>query len=46
MTMHNISLKPRGNNSEPLEMAGTIKTYRYLDPNEQTEEDKAVEVVK
>jgi type IV pilus assembly protein PilO len=46
MTMHNISLKPRGNTSEPLEMAGTIKTYRYLDPNEQSVDDKAVEVVK
>lgn len=46
MTMHNISLKPRGLTSEPLEMAGTIKTYRYLDPNEQNVDDKAVEVVK
>lgn len=36
MTMHDISLKPRGSNSELLEMAGTIKTYRYLDPDEQT----------
>jgi type IV pilus assembly protein PilO len=36
MTMHDISLKPRGNNNELLEMAGTIKTYRYLDPDEQT----------
>ena len=35
MTMHDISLKPRGNNNEFLEMAGTIKTYRYLDPDEQ-----------
>ncbi|WP_395769382.1 type 4a pilus biogenesis protein PilO [Arenimonas sp.] len=35
MTMHDISLKPRGTNNELLEMAGTIKTYRYLDPNEQ-----------
>jgi type IV pilus assembly protein PilO len=35
MTMHDISLKPRGNNNELLEMAGTIKTYRYLDPDEQ-----------
>lgn len=35
MTMHDISLKPRGSNNELLEMAGTIKTYRYLDPDEQ-----------
>lgn len=35
MTMHDISLKPRGANNEFLEMAGTIKTYRYLDPDEQ-----------
>ncbi len=35
MTMHDISLKPRGTNDELLEMAGTIKTYRYLDPDEQ-----------
>ena len=35
MTMHDISLKPRGANNELLEMAGTIKTYRYLDPDEQ-----------
>jgi type IV pilus assembly protein PilO len=33
--MHDISLKPRGTNKELLEMAGTIKTYRYLDPDEQ-----------
>jgi type IV pilus assembly protein PilO len=35
MTMHDISLKPRGTNDDLLEMAGTIKTYRYLDPDEQ-----------
>ena len=35
MTMHDISLKPRGTNNDLLEMAGTIKTYRYLDPDEQ-----------
>lgn len=34
MTMHDISLKPRGANNDLLEMAGTIKTYRYLDPDE------------
>ncbi|MGV8943964.1 type 4a pilus biogenesis protein PilO [Thermomonas sp.] len=39
MTMHDISLKPRdtgkriGPNS-PLELSGTVKTYRYLDEDE------------
>jgi type IV pilus assembly protein PilO len=46
MTMHNISLKPRGLTNEPLELAGTLKTYRYLDPNEQNAEDTIVEEVK
>ena len=41
MTMHDISLKPRGTNNDLLEMAGTIKTYRYLDPDEQIEADSA-----
>jgi type IV pilus assembly protein PilO len=43
MTMHDISLRPRGANNELLEMAGTIKTYRYLDPDEQDE--AATEVI-
>lgn len=45
MTMHDISLKPRGENKEgaapvgivansPLELSGTVKTYRYLDEDE------------
>ena len=40
MTMHDISLKPRGNSdagireNAPLELAGTVKTYRYLDEDE------------
>lgn len=40
MTMHDISLKPRGNAdagiraNAPLELAGTVKTYRYLDEDE------------
>lgn len=38
MTMHDIALKPRDKDPKILELAGTIKTYRYLDPNEQTEE--------
>jgi type IV pilus assembly protein PilO len=43
MTMHDISLKPRGTNNELLEMAGTIKTYRYLDPDEQQPAEQVVE---
>ena len=48
MTMHDISLKPRGKGSagitanSALELAGTVKTYRYLDEEEvaqQTPED-------
>ena len=40
LTMHDISLKPRGNASGgirrdvPLELSGTVKTYRYLDEEE------------
>lgn len=44
MTMHDISLKPKGKNNKdavggitpnsPLELAGTVKTYRYLDEEE------------
>src|SRR5688500_8499175 len=37
MTMHDISLKPRGTagiGSDPLVLEGTVKTYRYLDENE------------
>jgi type IV pilus assembly protein PilO len=46
MTMHNISLKPRGANDDLLEMAGTIKTYRYLDPDEQAAASEAPVEVK
>lgn len=48
MTMHDISLKPKGSNNAdpnarpvaitamtPLELAGTVKTYRYLDEEEE-----------
>ncbi|MDQ3510382.1 MAG: type 4a pilus biogenesis protein PilO [Pseudomonadota bacterium] len=45
MTMHDISLKPRGKDSavgitanSPLELAGTVKTYRYLDEEEVAEQ--------
>lgn len=41
MTMHDIQLKPREEHSgvgitanAPLELAGTVKTYRYLDEDE------------
>jgi type IV pilus assembly protein PilO len=40
MTMHDISLKPRGKNNtlgnsgDPLVLEGTVKTYRYLDEDE------------
>jgi type IV pilus assembly protein PilO len=40
LTMHDISLKPRGERGTgirrdvPLELAGTVKTYRYLDEEE------------
>lgn len=48
MTMHDISLKPRGNApgitaNAPLELAGTVKTYRYLDESEVTESPAAGE---
>lgn len=46
MTMHDISLKPRGENADagitansPLELAGTVKTYRYLDEEEIAESE-------
>lgn len=34
MTMHDISLKPRGNGDSTLVLEGTVKTYRYLDEEE------------
>jgi len=34
MTMHDISLKPRGANDSTLVLEGTVKTYRYLDEDE------------
>ncbi|MGQ4661502.1 type 4a pilus biogenesis protein PilO [Lysobacter sp. F6437] len=47
MTMHDISLKPRGEakggitTNSPLELAGTVKTYRYLDEEEMAESTQA-----
>jgi type IV pilus assembly protein PilO len=42
MTMHDISLKPRAANAAgigtgPLVLEGTVKTYRYLDEEEEAE---------
>lgn len=43
MTMHDISLKPRDENSgsDALVLEGTVKTYRYLDEEEQAEVEAA-----
>jgi len=48
MTMHDISLKPKGGGpntvitpNSPLELAGTVKTYRYLDEEEVARQEAA-----
>jgi type IV pilus assembly protein PilO len=43
MTMHDISLKPRDekSGSDALVLEGTVKTYRYLDEDEQAEVEAA-----
>ncbi len=52
MTMHDISLKPKGSaaggpppaitaDTSALELSGTVKTYRYLDEEEVAEQQKA-----
>jgi type IV pilus assembly protein PilO len=48
LTMHDISLKPKSADvkagiraNTPLELAGTVKTYRYLDAEEAAEQEKA-----
>ncbi|WP_043689152.1 type 4a pilus biogenesis protein PilO [Luteimonas huabeiensis] len=45
MTMHDISLRPRDGASigpgGALELAGTVKTYRYLDEEETAEQEQA-----
>ena len=49
MTMHDISLKPKGGQdavitaNAPLELAGTVKTYRYLDEEEMAEQNTEAE---
>jgi type IV pilus assembly protein PilO len=35
MTMHDIQLKPRGAGEATLVLEGTVKTYRYLDEDEE-----------
>jgi type IV pilus assembly protein PilO len=35
MTMHDIQLKPRGQGDATLVLEGTVKTYRYLDADEE-----------
>ena len=37
MTMHDISLAPRGDGDDTLVLEGTVKTYRYLDEEEAAE---------
>jgi type IV pilus assembly protein PilO len=45
--MHDISLQPKNKSAGgiradiPLELAGTVKTYRYLDEEEAAEQEKA-----
>ena len=50
MTMHDISLKPKNAKTDPnakigpnsaLELAGTVKTYRYLDEEETAAQAEA-----
>jgi type IV pilus assembly protein PilO len=47
MTMHDISLQPKGNKAggiranADLELAGTVKTYRYLDEEETAAQEQA-----
>ena len=50
MTMHDIQLRPRGADKDPragiranspLELAGTVKTYRYLDEEEAAAQEAA-----
>lgn len=48
LTMHDISLQPKNKSTGggiradiPLELAGTVKTYRYLDEEEAAEQEQA-----
>ncbi len=40
MTMHDISLKPKSDKGDALELSGTVKTYRYLDEEEVAEAER------
>ena len=45
LTMHDISLRPKNakdtiGNNIPLELAGTVKTYRYLDEDETAQQQQ------
>ena len=55
MTMHDISLQPKSAKTDPnarigpnsaLELAGTVKTYRYLDEDEAAESAAAADAAK
>ena len=55
MTMHDISLQPKKTKDNPnarigansaLELAGTVKTYRYLDEDEAAQSEAAAEPAK
>ena len=47
LTMHDISLKPKDGKvitrGGPLELSGTVKTYRYLDEQEIAAQEQAVQ---
>ena len=45
MTMHDISLKPRGEGDQTLVLEGTVKTYRYLDEEETANAESGAAVV-
>ena len=50
LTMHDISLKPKDGKAitrgGPLELSGTVKTYRYLDEQEIAAQEQAVQGAK
>ena len=52
LTMHDISLKPKNPDkagirlNTPLELSGTVKTYRYLDAEEAAAQEKAANPAK
>ena len=40
MTMHDISLQPRDGKDGTLVLSGTVKTYRYLDEEEESKDSR------